>query len=180
MKWDVPFTGILALSGERTYLYAEEGLYHLEPAERTAKRLLSLSNTYQEMRTIASTADGGLVLIHADSYDRRLLRLDSQGALVWERSLMVLPRGGWQLLTTTQELYLLVSHTDSSRTVADIYAIDLDSATLTHILRGDSRQSYTRNTWMQPLGEGLWLLNVGGGPLGAFNLQAAYQRVTSP
>jgi hypothetical protein len=61
-----------------------------------------------------------------------------------------------------------------------MYTIDPESGTLVHILAGGTRETYTRNTWLSPIGGGLFLLNIGEGPLVGFDPQTAFQVVSRP
>jgi hypothetical protein len=178
--WETGLSGELAATEEAVYLYAQDGLYHLDVNEKSWTRILELRDGNPNMGTIEPIADGGLILVHSDAYDRRLLRFDAQGKEVWERSLRQLPRGQWQLRSIGRMVYLLISHSSLSGTTADLYHVDPATASLTHILRSGSHHAYTRNTWMQPMNEGFLLINVGGGSLAGYDPLMALERLTSP
>ena len=178
--WDWPITGIVTVSGENLYIYAEDGLYSANIENDNNTLLHSFFGTNLDQGAIAPVRDGGLVVLHTNAYDRRLLLFDETGRLVWERSIKELLRGQWQLYSRDDEVYLLHIYSSYAGTTVDIYAIGLDSAAFTHILSSGSRRAFVRNTWIRSMGEGLWLLNTDGGPIGAFDLKAAYARITSP
>jgi hypothetical protein len=93
---------------------------------------------------------------------------------------MALPLGDWQLVLLGEGVYLMVSHSGTTCAEVNLYAVDLESTTLTHILTGGTPQSFTRNTWLNYLGRNLFLLNVGTGPIAAFDPRTAFAIIGSP
>jgi hypothetical protein len=178
--WGWQTTGLVSASGEDLYLYAEDGLYRADFDIKTGILLKELEGTILDQAAISPAGDRGLVLIHTNGHDRRLLLIDFTGRVVWERSLSSLSRGSWYLFSDQDDVYLMHTYSVLSNLTVDIYVIDLESAVLTHIIRTGSRRAFSRNTWLDHMGDGLWLLNTDGGPLGAFDLQAAYERITQP
>jgi hypothetical protein len=140
----------------------------------------ALPNSVLSLAELAVLDNGDLLLIHADGHDRRLMLVEPEGSLIWEHSIRDLPPGGWRLVSHEEAVYLLVSGSDSSGVKVDMYAIDLESGTLVHILAGGTRETYTRNTWLSPVDGGLFLLNVGDGPLVGFDPQTAFQVISPP
>jgi murein DD-endopeptidase MepM/ murein hydrolase activator NlpD len=178
--WGLNIGGNLVEAGGEAYLYADDGLYRLDTLTKRGKRIVDLKNADLDLGTITTTLDDGLILLHADGYDRWLLHYDPNGNLVWERSLKKLPRGRLQLITNESGTYLLVVHSSTSGIKADLYRVDTETAGLTHILRSGSHRAYSRNSWILPMDAGLMLVNVGGGPLAAFDPRSALDRMNIP
>jgi hypothetical protein len=178
--WENGRNGLLARSGRWVYLYAQDGLYRLDPEKHAHTLVYPLPDARLDRGALVATQDGNLWLIHDDGADRRLLSFSPDGDFKWQRSLQHLPSGDLQLLTQDDHLYLLLPHTTAAGVQADLYALDSDTHTLTHILSSGSRSSYPRGTWALPLDNNTLLLNVAGGPLVAFDPLTAYQRITTP
>jgi outer membrane protein assembly factor BamB len=176
--WDWKTTGLVTTLGENLFLYAEDGFYRVDLFSQTGVLLKGFDGTILDQCAITPAEDHGLVLIHTNGHDRRLLLINPTGKVVWERSINNLSRGQWQLFSDRDAVYLKHTHSSYSISTVDIYTIDLETGGLTHIIRTSSRRAFSRDTWIHPMGDGIWLLNTDGGPLGAFDLYAAYQRIT--
>ncbi len=179
-SWQNGRSGLLALAGERIYLYAQDGLYRLDLEHQSLHLVQPLVGARLERSDLATTKDGKLWLVHDDGLDRRLLSFSPNGDLLWERSLRSIPSGNIALAAQNNRLYIFLTHTSSAGVQADLYTIDPDSHTLTRILVSGSRSSYPRGAWILPIDPGNLLLNIPNGPLVAFDALAAYQRITAP
>ena len=131
--------------------------------------------------------DGDILLVvHADPHDRRLLALNPEGTLLWERSLANLPSGQVQLLEVNNQAYLMVQQVTSSANNVGIYAIDTDQAELTLIFEGSNRTPVTNPnaTRAFTVNEETILFNIGGGGMVVFNplvaLEAVMDEAVSP
>jgi hypothetical protein len=120
------------------------------------------------------------LLIHTDPADHRLLALNPDGSLLWERSIAGLPRGEWRLISQGEDAYLLNNRTDTTGIQVDLYALDQDTAALTHILAGGSRRSYTRDVWVIPMQPDRLTVNIGGGAMVGFDPKFALDVISSP
>lgn len=177
--WQNGRRGLLALSAERTYLYAQDGLYRLDFEGQSLHLVHPLPGARLERGALVATQDGTLCLVHDDGTDRRLVFFNPDGDFIWERSLRSLPNGDILLIPQGERVYLTLFHTASTNIQADLYITDPDIQTLTHILSGGSRSAYARAAWIFPLDSDTLLLNIPGGPLVAFDPQAAYQRINA-
>ena len=178
--WDIMINGLLVGSENRLYIYAHDGLYQLDIGNQTAEPLYALPNTNPNRGGLAILPNGDLLLLVDDGSDRRLLSINPGGSLIWERSIRALSKGEEHLITQGGRVYLFLSHTDSAGIQADLYAIDMESRSLTHIMTGGSRMSYTRGTWLLPINDDLFLVNIGGGPMVALDPLAAQDVITPP
>ena len=106
-------------------------------------------------------------MAHLDSADRRLLRFDANGNLLWERSFARQINGRPRLLLVGERPYLLAEDTISGSSYLSLYAIDLDGARLSHIFSGGTRSPIAADNWALPTDD-LILIQVGGGSLVGF------------
>ena len=84
--WEENLPGIPLVAGDQAWLYAEDGLYHLDLAARAARRVYDLPTALLRRSTAIPLSDGGVLLLHTDTADRRLLAFDMDGTLLWEFS----------------------------------------------------------------------------------------------
>jgi len=171
--WDLKLTGVLGGTGTAVHLYADDGIYHVDMDNRSVSRLLELPSSIQKMRNLLMLDNGDLLIVHVDGKDRRLIALNPDGSQKWERSIQDIPMGEWELIHQGEKPYLFVSHAGSTMTEIDLYEINMETGALTYLFHGGNRQSYTRGVWIASMGDILWLINVGGGPLVGFDPQIA-------
>jgi murein DD-endopeptidase MepM/ murein hydrolase activator NlpD len=178
--WDLRISGKLAVSEDGIFLYNEDGLYRLNVQDQTAVLVAKLPGTNLQSIDLVSRSDGGFLLVHTDRADRRLLAVDPDGSLIWERSLAALPRGELRFVSLVEAAYLMNFQTGSTGIQVDLYSINQESKTLTHILVGGSRLSYNRDVWMMPMSTDRILINIGGSAFFAFDPQSALSMISSP
>lgn len=65
------------------YLYAENGIFRLDPATLAAEQIYKLAQGAVRQGDMIALPDGSLLLIHADGDDRRLLAFTRTGELLW-------------------------------------------------------------------------------------------------
>lgn len=169
--WQASITGKPVVLGDKVYIYSEEGVYRLDVDSLSAELIYSLPKGILKWGDIVPVVDEGLLVVHADPNDRRLLALSPDGSLLWERSLVNLPSGKVQLLEVNNQAYLLVQQVTSSANNIAIYAIDTDRAEMMLIFKGGTRTPVTNPnaTWAYTIDEDTILINIGGGGLAAFN-----------
>lgn len=177
--WDWGINGKLVTAGETVYLYSEDGLYRLDIEKQTGVKVVPLPRGKPNLGNIIPLSDGGLLLFHVDSNDRRLIALNPDLTLRWERSIKGFTLGELKLAIQGELGYLLWSHSTSGGNQVNLYAINLESAELIHILVGGTRVSYSRQNWLVPVGENLLFVNIGMGPLGMFDPLEALNIVTA-
>ncbi|MCL4267355.1 MAG: PQQ-binding-like beta-propeller repeat protein [Anaerolineae bacterium] len=165
--WPTP-GGHPALVSGAVWVYANGGVYRLDAQTRTADWLLPLPTGFLPDGDMLLRPDGGVLLAHTDLFDRRLLALDGDGRVQWERSLRGIPAGEVALLASDGRIYLTTQTSINEASELTIYAIDLDTAHLTRLLVGGTRAPLTADTWTTAAGN-LLLVNIGGGHLVAFD-----------
>ena len=133
--WTAEVTGRPVPAANGAYVYAEDGIYRLENGEATARLLYRLPTAYLELGDLIALPDGGLLLAHRDRRDRRLIALDGDGDLRWERSLGALA-GTARLLLLDGRPYLTLQDDTTDVTKMNVYAVDLETQGLTHLFAG--------------------------------------------
>jgi outer membrane protein assembly factor BamB len=171
--WNWRISGTLVNHTGRVYLHADDGLYQLDIEQRTGFRVVPLPRGKPSLGDLVSLTNGGLLLIHTDGYDRRLIAFNPDHSVKWERSIKNFTFGKQQLAIQGDSAYLLWAHSTSTGNQINIYAIDLESATLTHILAAGTRISYSNQNLLDPISDRLLFVNVGAGPLGMLDAQEA-------
>jgi murein DD-endopeptidase MepM/ murein hydrolase activator NlpD len=164
---DMP-SGRLALAGDKALLYRSDGLYLLDPVAQTAEQWFPLSQSFLGLGQVLAQPDGGLMLVHRDQADTRLLLLDGNGGLRWERSLRGLARSEYGLLAVDGRPYLISQRDAEGTSELLIMAVDLERAELTTVFRGGSRSPATADTWLKVTADGGLVISIGGGSLALF------------
>jgi hypothetical protein len=173
-------TGYPVPMGEEIWLYAETGVYRLNPARATPELLYGLPPALLLQSHFTALPDGGVLLAHADRFDRRLIALNQDGSMRWQRSYHSLAVNELQLMTLNGQIYLVTSGGSSPILNLSIYALDLTTAELTHIFTGGTRTAVPGSTWAAAAGNGQILINLGGGHMLALDPLVAKSAVTPP
>jgi murein DD-endopeptidase MepM/ murein hydrolase activator NlpD len=171
-NWEWKINGHLITAGNQTYLYAEEGIYQLDVENQTGIRVFQLPKGRLNLGRFSPLPNGEMILYHVDG-DRRLMALNTDGTIHWERStLNVLPRDV-ELTIQGGLVYLLSIDKGASGNEVRLFNVDMETGDLTHIFTGGTRLGYSRSTWIKPVKDDLLLINIGGGPLALINPQEA-------
>ncbi len=174
--WPTPGGQPVSVNGQ-IWVYAANGVYRLHEQTGAADWLLALPGGLLPDGGMVARPDGGVLLAHRDLYDHRLIALDGNGRVQWERSLRGMAAGEVRLLAAHGRLYLLSQTSNDSHSELTLYAIDTAAAHLTRLLVGGSRAPLPAATWAAPAGD-LLLINVGGGNLVAINPLFALESVS--
>jgi hypothetical protein len=171
-------------AGQGLWLYTREGIYRLDAGTGGAEQVMALPRAISGIAAHGDGAalalpDGGLLVAHHDLADRRLLRLDVAGNLLWERSVQEAGDGLAHLaLYGGQEAYLAVEETGPTMLVS-VFAVDLESGNLARLLVGGTRTGISGDSWLLPGPSGALLVNIGGGHLVALDPRAAAQAIAT-
>lgn len=174
--WPTPGGHPVSVNGQ-IWVYAANGVYRLHAPTGAADWLLALPGGLLPDGDMVARPDGGVLLAHRDLYDHRLIALDGDGRVQWERSLRGMAAGEARLLAANGRLYLLNQTTNDSRSELTLYTIDTAAAHLTRLLVVGSRAPLPAATWAAPAGE-LLMINIGGGHLVAINPLFALESVS--
>ncbi|HET6443956.1 MAG TPA: peptidoglycan DD-metalloendopeptidase family protein [candidate division Zixibacteria bacterium] len=177
--WNETLTGHLASDGEMAYLYGEDGIRLLDVAARETELLYELSSGILGMGDIVVLPDGAVLVAHADQRDRRLILLDSDGSLLWERSYANRVDGAVELVTLDGQPYLIANDTEGATSTISVFHVDAQSAELTRIFTGGTRSSGQHPSTAYTAGDGLIVIDIGGGSLAALDVHQAREQMAS-
>lgn len=163
-----PVAGKLAAVDDVLWVYAMDGVYRWRDGIDSAELLMALPTGSLQRGDLVVLPDGGILLAHADSYDRRLLAFDGNGSLRWERSYAGLVGGDVRLEVVNGVPYVVAQATDGSIGELKLYAVDLQTAALRLMFTGGTRSPRPDQGWVQTIDDHALLLNVGGGPMAFF------------
>lgn len=104
-----PLGGQLAVSNEHLYVYAPTALYRLSEAPELLK-LLDRTGTIRG--SMIALPNGGVMLAHNGVGGRRLMALNADGTLRWERSIQQLTGEAPQLVVVNDEVYAVTQEGD--------------------------------------------------------------------
>jgi len=179
LSWELKIGGHLAGQGDQLWLHDSAGIYRLDPAALSAELLYELPPGVINYGDIIALPDSGALVTHRDRADRRLIALDPDGSVRWQRSYAGLVEGDLSLLVLEDTVYLVSTREVNSNGELSIYALDLDGAALTNIFSGGTRSSVSIFTQALATGEDQILINIGGGSMALLDPQAALEAVLS-
>jgi outer membrane protein assembly factor BamB len=104
-----PLGGQLAASDEHLYVYASTALYRLSD---TPELLKLLDRTGTTRGSMIALPDGGVLLAHNGTSGRRLIALNPDGTLRWDRSIQRLTDEAPQLVNIDGEVYAVTPEGD--------------------------------------------------------------------
>ena len=160
--WQAPASGRPLIAAGQVWLYDGDGLYRLSDEGRPAELQYSLARGSRWLGDVAALSDGGVLLAHADAFDRRLIAFNADGSLRWQRSYGGAIGGKVRLLVLDDEVYLVAEDNSGSSSHVSVFAVDVAGAGVTRIFMGGTRSPISADTWVLAAGEQL-LLNIGGG-----------------
>jgi murein DD-endopeptidase MepM/ murein hydrolase activator NlpD len=163
--------GHVVVSEGKVLIYAEDGVYRINPDNQELERIYALPRAYLRLGDIVALPQGGALIAHVDGLDQRLIALSTDGNLFWERSLSDISRGGLSLMTLDEEVYLVTRSNSSSQGLVDIFQVDISRPELRHIFFGGTRNPVSAEYWLSRLGENQLLVNIGGEILVALDPQ---------
>jgi hypothetical protein len=171
-------SGHLAIVGDQVWVYGEDGIYRLNPETRSSELLYALPRATLRLGDMVALPDGGVLVVHVDPFDKRLIALNAEGTLRWQLSFSHFARYQQKLLVLNGRAYLVSYNSSHSLSEVSIYAIDLNSAKLIRIFTGGSRYPLPGETWAFPVGENSLLINIAGGNMAVLDLRTAIEAVT--
>ena len=178
VAWAVQVSGRLVSAGNRLTVYDSEGIFRLDPETHRAELLCALPSAFPDLGDMVALPDGRLLVAHTDLRDRRLIMLNADGSLRWERSYSNVSQGEPHLQVVNGRVYLLLqSRADYGRDLA-VLSVDTSTAALTRILIGGTRNPQPTERWVSPMGAGRILINIGGGSMVALDLVTALAGVS--
>jgi hypothetical protein len=177
--WDDGLAGMPMIVGGQAWLYAEDGLYHLDSVDRTIELVYDLPHALMQRSTAITRSTGGLLLLHTDTVDRRLLVFGSDGALLHEFSVPL--ESTPQLFELEGNIFLINHPRFSGRgsyKAIEIFMVDLDQERLLRIFESGSRNFNPRTTWISDLNNQNLIIQLGAVGMALFDPQAAMERMS--
>jgi hypothetical protein len=177
-----PGAGYLVRVKDQIWVYGDQGIYRLDPETFSADLLYALPEGRLEQGSMAALPGGGVLLIHADAHDKRLIALNADGTLGWQRLYGRSAHGHEHRLVVLDGRPFLVSHqrAAASNKVA-VSLVDVDRARLTQLFVTTGRNPRPDDTWVSATTDGRLLLSVGsglgGGSIVALDVQSALEAV---
>lgn len=171
--WDMQTNGWPVIVGEQIWIYDKRGVYRLNPATPALELLYPLPVSYFRLGARVALPDGGLLLAHPDSSDQRLIALNPDGTLRWQRSYAGSIQGQPHLLLLDGQPYLVAQtatalpqdHTFYTSSGVTLFHINLSTAELTRLFTGATRRPVPEFTAVTPVGDHHLLINLGGASL---------------
>ena len=102
--------GKLAVSRERVFVYNPTGLYRLNEATRAADLVLPLDDARFPESNLVLADDGTLIIAHRGYSDRRLIAVNPDGTLRWDRSVMSFGRAVPHLIAIGRNVYAVTAN----------------------------------------------------------------------
>lgn len=156
--------GKLAVSRERVYVYNSTGLYRLN--EGAAERVLLLDDARFTDGQVVAAYDGTLLVAHRGYTDRRLIALNPDGSLRWDRSVQALGRTLPQLVVIGRSVYAVTAD-------GDVLLIDPATGESRRVFDGGGLTFLGGRMWAQPLPNGRLAFDFRGGRLIVLDPRAA-------
>jgi murein DD-endopeptidase MepM/ murein hydrolase activator NlpD len=178
IAWAAQKSGRPLVVGDQVYVYDAEGIYLLNPETLAAELLYALPYGSLWLSDMIALPDGGLLVAHTDRFDKRLIALDPDGRLRWQRSFSGIARGQQNLLVLDERAYLVAQDATGSFIEVSVFSIDLDSAELIRIFTLGSRDPLLEDTWAFTIEDNRILINIGGSSMAAFDPRLAIEIVT--
>ncbi|MBN1877648.1 MAG: PQQ-binding-like beta-propeller repeat protein [Anaerolineae bacterium] len=185
VAWQTQILGIPAIVGDQVWVYDAKGVYRLNPETAEAELLFALPRGFLNRGAILALPEGGVLVAHNDLDDKRLIVLNPDGSLRWERSYAESVSGIPYLMLLDDQVYFVaqndrsISRFGSTATVSEItfFAVDTQSVTLRPMFTAGTRRAQVESTEIFAIGEDTaggqaggpyFLMNLGGVSLTLF------------
>ncbi len=168
--------GQSVVASKQPYIYAEDGVYQIDMESGSIELLFGLSSGFPRSGGLSEMPGGGIIVAHTDLDDKRLIAIDQDGVLRWERSIASLSARAVELLTLNGEIYLMTQYDIGRSTGIDLFHVGSESGDLTRIFSGGTRSTSPNPAEIAALGD-LILIRITGVGLAALDPQVALKAV---
>jgi murein DD-endopeptidase MepM/ murein hydrolase activator NlpD len=155
--------GQLAAMADRLFVYGPTALYRLS---ETPTLLKLFDRLLYNDGSLLTTQNGGLLLAHHGLTDVRLIALQADGSVRWERSIQKLTRGSPQLVAVGKAVYALTQE-------GDVWWIDQRSGEAQRVLDGERLDNLPGPVRVFTTSRGNLIFDFRGGRLVALDPRAA-------
>ena len=166
--WAARIGGRPVAAGDQVYVYNATGVYRLNPDAYRADLILPLDPTVFETGDVAALPDGSLIVLHRGPNARRLLGLNPDGSLRWDRALAEVGRALPQLTVAGDRIYLFTID-------GDVMSIDPADGNARRAFDGGSGTRLEGTNWAFVTVEGRIVLDFRGGKIVAVDPQQAVE-----
>ncbi len=153
--------GQIIESGGRILIYDRDGVYRLDEDMQAVELIYPLADAFRGLGKAVPLPGGGILLAHRDLHDQRLIALNPDGSLRWERSYTSLMRGEADLFVHAGQVYFTLVERGRYQIYMMLMRLDTESGDLQRIFDGGTRNTGLREVWATGAGEDL-LVQVGG------------------
>ena len=168
--------GQSVIASEQPYVYAEDGIYSIDTDSRSMNQLFDLPSGFPRSGGLSEIPGGGILVAHTDLDDKRLIAIDADGVLCWERSIASLGARNVELLTLNDEIYMMAQYDIGRSTGIDLFHVNTESGDLIRIFSGGTRSTGPNPAEIAPIGDSL-LIRIAGVGLAAVDPLAALAAV---
>ena len=177
--WSVPMNGRPVSANDQIWLYANDGMYRLDPVTMTAELRYQLSPSFLSLGSSIALPDGGAMIAHQERGGSRLIAFNPDGTVQWQRSYVQLGADKSRLLLHDGHPYLLIQSGSNVDAQLKLYAVDQQNSILRHIFTGGTRAPLPGDDWFVSANDDLLLINVGGGSMAALNPHTAVSLISA-
>ncbi len=160
--------GRLAVTGGGVFIYNTNGVHRLEPERFRADLVLPLDAGFLADGHIMTLPDGGLIVSHRGRRDLRLIGVNVDGTLRWDRSVSDLTFHSPYPFLVGDQVYVLTAE-------GDVLWIDARDGTAQRVFDGGSGTQLTGDLWAFEIGESRVLFDFRGGQIIAFDPRVAIE-----
>lgn len=140
-QWAAAPAAERVVASDQPFAYGPEGVYRLDFESRAAELFYPLPDGFARLGDLVELPSGGVLVAHRDLDDTRLLALESDGRLRWERSIRSLGAHALELLAVGDQIDLVVQFDSGNTSLVDIFRVDQNSGELLRLFSGGSRAS---------------------------------------
>ena len=151
--WPASIAGQKVVASDVPYLYAQDGLYRLSPELQSAELLYALPWGYPRSGDVIELPGGGLLVAHSDPADTRLIAVEADGSLRWERSVASLGPRTVELMVVDGQAYAAMRLDLGNATGIDIFHVQEADGRLTRVFSGGSRFSSSDSMFLTVAGD---------------------------
>lgn len=171
--------GRIVQAGDHLWVYDGQAVYRLDGETLSAEQSYALPQGSAWLGSLAGLPDGGVLLIHRDRYDRRIIALNADGSLRWQRSYAGAIQELPNLVVLDGSVYLVALDDSGSAIGVSVFAVNLETAELTRIFVGGSRNPTPGGTWVVPTRDDLLLISMADSGIVALDAPLALDVVQS-
>lgn len=163
VPWENSFSGKLFIFNDRLLLYNSQGIYELDINNRTADLLYGLPRSFLGLGDGIVSPDAGLLLAHRDLADERLILLEENGNVIWERSYAATEGGRPRLMELDENFYLTLSNNDHFLDQIVIFSVDMEQSTISRLFETNQHPLMLTPFQVFPIANDLMLIYAGDG-----------------